>query len=270
MRLLQKLPFCLFVCLLSLVGLDRLSVSSCLWSFQMYPLYLSYRAPPAVPTDESTNTLQGILETDDGFDSFQQFLRLEFALENIFFWRAVRMFCASESNDWLRKDPNRFLFDFMNQVNEYREYAVHLFTEFEKHCAKQYTDSHSSPHDSVRTERTSSSSSMSTPSLSSSSSISPAPSTQQLSSSSSISSPSILSFNSFDSIDSQIGIDWDESWVHSQLLARAQLLYRTFVAPGEADYEINISGPILRRIQHALKYDKSLSMHGYITFSSPV
>jgi hypothetical protein len=56
---------------------------------QLHPLFKSYQHLVVIPSDEQVKSLAALLNSADGFQSFQQFLRLEFSVENIFFWQEV-------------------------------------------------------------------------------------------------------------------------------------------------------------------------------------
>jgi hypothetical protein len=53
------------------------------------PIYVAVVHRPSIPTTEEIKTLPGLLNTRIGFDAMHQFLKLEFSLENLLFWKEV-------------------------------------------------------------------------------------------------------------------------------------------------------------------------------------
>ena len=60
------------------------------------PLYYAVYLPPAAVTSvEQLSSLPSLLETREGYDAFHEFVKLEFALENLYFWKAIREYRAT-------------------------------------------------------------------------------------------------------------------------------------------------------------------------------
>lgn len=58
------------------------------------PLYMGFAHPPRVLTEDEMNSLPDLLRTPIGHECFKQFLKLEFSLENLFFWTSVNDYRA--------------------------------------------------------------------------------------------------------------------------------------------------------------------------------
>lgn len=58
------------------------------------PLFIAIYNPPALATLSQINTLEETLNTQPGFEAFYNFLKKEYALENLLFWREVGVYHA--------------------------------------------------------------------------------------------------------------------------------------------------------------------------------
>ena len=62
------------------------------------PLAETYTAPPSELSEAQLETLPKLLNTQLGHDAFRRFLQLEFATENLYFWKEVNAYrdlCSS-------------------------------------------------------------------------------------------------------------------------------------------------------------------------------
>lgn len=102
------------------------------WAISLLmPLIVSLLHPIAELTSAEKQSLSGLLTTQAGYDSFHDFLKLEFSIENLYFWSEVNLYRQHAERLLMSSDES--LID--EAIGELLDIARGIYADFIKDSA---------------------------------------------------------------------------------------------------------------------------------------